>query len=291
MAGRQDLNDLLLGEYSPRQIAERDREKKEKERRRRKRQEARRRLWIAALCAGIFFVYLATDYSHVQDIVVTGNRYLSKEEVMELGALGYESRWALVFPGYVRARLKTNPLVEDAQVRVDPSGSVRIRMTMKKAVAYYGSSGDSRLVFADGSEEKIEGDLYQALAYVPYLKDVDDPQIRALLVEKLGSLPEEVIAGISEIWMFHETYDSQMFRFLMSDGNQVFMNREGISAMEFYYKIAENADQGNSCIMISEDGANAYTRDCEELNAEESAALEADAQSGEESGGQQAEGE
>ena len=273
MANKQVDNDIIFSDMNPEYV------RRQKEEQQRKLEKVRRRQYIQfgtrfllGFCV-VAAIYLFSNVSKIREITISGNPYLSKDYVMELAGINYNTRTVFVFPSYVSARLNSNPLIESSDVVVDGDGTVRIDLTMKKALAYYWNEDAPYIILDTGKEVALDPNLYSTLTSIPMLRSFDTEQQRKALIDELKNLDSQVIEAIAEIWPFTESYDPNMYRFIMSDGNQVFMSKDGISLMSSYYGIAANLEGKKVCLMLNEETNSAYTRSCDELNQEEIDAL------------------
>ena len=273
MAKQQKVDEILFSEFHPEYVRQKEEE------RRKEREKIRRRKLRMVFLRGfaafliLFAIYLCLDISKIREVTVTGNSYLSENYLLKLAGLSSDTRYPFVFPSYVSARLESNPLVEKAEVTVDTERTVRIRLTMKKALGYHFVKEEPYIILAGGEEIKLRQDYYTAMGSIPFLKEFENEEQREALIAGLDKLDPQIISGIAEIWPFVESYDPEMYRFMMNDGNQVFMSKDGIPYMASYYGIASSVGSARTCIMINELTSNAYTRSCKELNEEEAESI------------------
>lgn len=272
MADRGIDNDPSLIVFTPAHAQREERERKRREAEQKRRTRKKKIFWSMVIFVVLFAGYLLLDISCVRDITVKGNSYLSESYIEKLAGISSRTRYVFVFPSYVRSRVTSNPLIEDAQVTLGDDRSVRINVKMKKAAGYFwNEDGSLYILLTNGQEVALDTDFYSALTDMPLLRDFDEQQ-RQQLAKQLDQLPDDVLEQVSEIWPFAETYDPNMVRFVMADGNQAFTSYEGIELMENWFGLAGSMGQTDSCVMLNEDTNSAYTRSCAELDAEEAQA-------------------
>lgn len=266
---KQEVDEILFSEFHPEYVKQKEEERRkerEKIRRRKIRMVFLRGLLVIAV---VFGIYLCLDVSKVREVIFTGNPYLSEDYLAKLAGVSADSRMPFVVPTYISARMESNPLIEKAEVVADTDRTVRIELTMKKALAYYFRNDVPYIILDNGDELKLEQEYYTAMSSIPFIRDFETEEQRANLIRGLSRLDSQILSGIAEIWPFVETYDPYMYRFVMADGNEVFMSKDGIKLMASYYGIAANVGSRKVCLMINESTNNAYTRSCAELNKEE----------------------
>ncbi len=272
---QKEVKETLRNEYDPfTEIHKRDEEKRAKKKEAKKKYRKKFLLCFMIICL-IIVGYFSLDFSKVQNIIVNGNDYLSKEMISDLAGINYESRALLVFPSYVEKHLENSSLVEKATVTVDLDRQVTITVQMKKALGYFWHNDAPYLLLSDGSLVFLANDLNSAITNLPLIKDDTSDHDLKLLTQAMKDLEPKTIAGIAEIWRYQASYDDHMYRFLMNNGNQVFTNFESVSLLENYNNIVSQADLKNSCVILSAATLSGYLRSCEELNNEEKVAKEA----------------
>ncbi len=279
MAQKEVVKETLRNEYDPlTEIRKRDQEKIEEKKKAQNKKHKKFLISLTIVCL-IIAGYFSLDFSKVQNIIVIGNDYLSKEMVSELAGVNYESRAVLVFPSFVEKHLENNPMIEKATITVDMDRQVTIKVAMKKALGYFWHNDAPYILLSDGSSVFLVNDLNSAITNLPLIRDDTSDADLKLLTSAMKDLAPKTIAGIAEIWRYHASYDDHMYRFLMNNGNQVFTNFESVALLENYNNIVSQAGLQNSCVILSAATLSGYLRSCEELNNEEKAALLAEGSS------------
>ena len=273
---QKEVKQPLRNEYDPlTEIHKRDQEKLDRIKKAKK--QHRKKFLVSCLIVCLIIAgYFSLDFSKVQNIIVTGNDYLSKKTITDLAGVNYESRALLIFPSYVEKHLENSKLIEKATVSVDIDRQVTITVEMKKALGYFWHNDAPYILLSDGSLVYLANDLNSTITDLPLIRDDTSDEDLKLLTQAMKDLEPKTIAGIAEIWRYHASYDDHMYRFLMNNGNQVFTNFDSVGLLENYNNIVSQAGLQNSCLILSASTLSGYLRSCEELNNEEKAALEAD---------------
>ena len=75
-------------------------------------------------------------------------------------------------------------------------------------------------------------------------------------------VPAAMISLISEIQQYEVSYDPNMIRLIMHDGNQFFSSYYSMDVLSEYNGIVSNLNKPNSCIYVDEMSKSAYTQLC-----------------------------
>ena len=92
------------------------------------------KVFVLAVLSGFVLIvmgFLMSDASKIRSIQISGNYFLSDEQVLSYSGISENSRYLFVFDSVSEDRLCTNPLIKDAHVRVDRSGIVHIEVLEK----------------------------------------------------------------------------------------------------------------------------------------------------------------
>ena len=271
MVNRPSIDDSIIHEYDPFD----EKRKKQQQRKRRKIQRihvtvARITAIVLTICA-VTGVYFMTEGSKVRSIRVKGNTFFKDEEIMELAKVDYSSRFYLCWSFMLEQRLKANPLIDGVTVRHDTNRTLTITVEEKPCIGYFWEEDEPKILCKDGTVLNMSSRYYSGLSLLPML---DSSLDRKLLVEAFQNVTSLTIANISEVFPYVTTYDKNMFRVLMDDGNQVFVTVQTAVDLNYYLEIQPQLfQQTGACIVfytITEDG---HTRDCAELDKEEQEAL------------------
>ncbi|MDD6467168.1 MAG: FtsQ-type POTRA domain-containing protein [Erysipelotrichaceae bacterium] len=270
----KSVDDRILDQsYDP---FEEERRRKKEQLRRKKR---RRRVRLTRISMALLFVFLVaflyfmSEGSKVKSIRLENDSYLSDEYILTLSKLDYNSRYWLVFSPLVEMRLEHNPCIKNAQVKHVNDHGIVIKIEEEKGIGYYWTE-DLNLVLGNGSIIKMSQEFYSSLKNLPLIKDGTSKEEIDQLVQQMKGVDSKVISHITEIWKYTSSYDADMVRFLMSDGNQVFSSKDSIPLLDNYLRIAKSLKKKNVCLVLDRSTSSAYTKSCATLLEEEKKALE-----------------
>lgn len=241
-----------------------DRIPKLKEARRKK---TNRRL-IFYLC--LFFVliaivvYLQSPLSYVQAVQVTGNQYLTREDIISHAQLTEDVNIWSIRMSDVEARLNELPEVKQAVVKRKLPNKIEIKVEELNKVAYV-NQGEAYYPLLEN------GYLLDSLRIVDYQGDApllfgfSDEEYLMLLVDQLVELPKSITSHISEIYWDPSESNPFTLRLFMNDGFEVIASiRHFSDHMSSYPSIISQLDGEGGVIEIGAGGAIFYTNDHED---------------------------
>ena len=111
-------------------------EKTVKKKKRRKKHYLLRLLIIAAVCVGLYFL-AHIEYFNVDNVVVTGNREISDEEIIKLSGIKTGGNLFDVHPLIAQHKIKKNLYIEDVDVDRKLPDKIEIRITERSGKAQF----------------------------------------------------------------------------------------------------------------------------------------------------------
>lgn len=209
----------------------------------------------------IGLVYFLSDLSNIYRITVTGNEYLKSEEIIELSGLSDQNKFLLVFPSKIEKKLKTNSLIEDADVSLHDGKLVEISVKEKKIVAYAPENGMSVLILEDGERIGLSRQEMYLIANAPFVEGFNEEEM-ATLIRWLSHCERKIIGEISEIHKYPEL-KYQDVELIMRDGNYIFTSVYGMDILNHYFDMRSSyASTQRSCYYFEDISGNAYTSAC-----------------------------
>lgn len=269
----QSIDDRILETaFDP--FEEERKRKKELLRRKKRRKRVRmtRISLVIILVLSVFFLYFMSEGSKVKSIRVENHSYLTDEYILELANLDYNSRYWLVISPIVKMKLESNPCIRKASVKHVNDHGLVVRIEEEKGIGYYWTD-ELNLVLETGKVIEMSKEFYSSLKNLPLIKDGTSKEEIELLVEQMSKVDQKVISNITEIWNYTSSYDANMVRFLMADGNQVFASKDSIPLLTNYLSIAKSIKKKNACLVLDMPTSSAYTKSCSSLIEEEKKAI------------------
>lgn len=201
-------------------------------------------------------VYLFSPYTKVQALICSGNYYYSPQQVYALADLSVDSRTFSHPAGEVEKTLESNPLIESAQVIKDGQ-NLSIAIQEKTIIGYYEQDGANYLVTSANERIPVENETeLRTLVHFPLLVDLPDETIEKIAKETTehpDQLTRTVYEKIAEILPWQESYDKNMLKLVLQDGNTVFTSIPSLFMMSTYQQVLSNLQGENVCLLLDGD--------------------------------------
>ena len=228
-------------------------QRKEQARQKKYRKTKRKLFKLAFFTAAvlIFLGYWNSSASRISNIRVQGNRLLDKKEVMRIAGLDLDTHCALVFTPQVKNRLELNPMISSAQVSHLRHNRIVITVQEKKPVGYRYDEVP-KILFTDGSLVEMNETMTPYIADIPMIIGFTEEKQTSDLAYAFRNVDEEMIGQIAEIQQYTVSYDPNMIRLRMRDGNQFFSSYYSMETLNSYNSIASNLNKPDACIYVDE---------------------------------------
>ncbi len=177
-------------------------------------------------------IYLVLN-SNIKNIVITGTKYLSDEEVLKESKLNDYPSFFLTLDLSIKNNLKKNNLIKDVKVKRKIFNEIELNIKEYKIVLSY----KDKYVMENGKMIDYKNDLR-----VPKLiNNVDDKILKDLAVS-LTDVHEDVLGKISEIEYVPNTYDKGRFLLYMNDSNSVYLTLTKFDKINYYDDVLEQLE-------------------------------------------------
>ncbi|MFR9256623.1 MAG: cell division protein FtsQ/DivIB [Merdibacter sp.] len=212
-----------------------ERLKKTKARRRRTiRRRHRLHLIIALGIVLLILLYFASDLSKVRSLRVEGNRFYSDEQICEMAGVGYDTRY--LRPAFLMENaLKGGSLIEDVQVEKSWNGDIRIKVEEKHVIGYLVQEDAYVLLCSSGEQITLQEDEIGSIVNYPLLNGFSDEQLDSIaqafdeVSEEVGA---ELIERISEILPYETSFNQNMMKIVMRDGNTLYSGYDSVGLLQ-----------------------------------------------------------
>lgn len=211
------------------------------------------------LSAVLFFVLFGAN-AKIKNITVTGSEYFDSNNVIEKSGLSNDSNYYFIISSNIVAKFDDWEIV-DVKVNKLDNYTINIDVSDKNLVGYYTENDQTYIVDKENNSYKYISDYFTAISKLPFINQFD--QGRDLLVEALGELDKSILEEISEIEKYPTSYDENMLKLTMTDGNFTFVNYYSFELLSNYNEIANNIKIDNACIYFDESTKTAYSQKCE----------------------------
>lgn len=188
-----------------------------------RKKKANRRM-ISYIC--IFFclisiiVYLQSPLSKIKKMAVTGNTYLTDQEIIHQSKLTMDTNIWSVNKKETIQKLEKNPIIESAEIKRKLPWTIQIKVTEQPMVGFIENKGKYIPVLENGSvlynraQKNNDGNA-------PVLSGFNDKTFLKQMTAQLQKLPDRISGMISEIHWVPTKKDKSKILLYMNDGNLV----------------------------------------------------------------------
>ncbi len=222
--------------------------------------------WLKALIGFVVIlllsvvVYLFSPATQIQALSCTGNYYYTPQQIYAIADVSINDRTFLHTPSQVKSTLEKNPLIEKATVELDGQ-NMSIQVTEKTIIGYFEQDGFQYLVSSQGERIRMTEELdASTLVHFPLIAKMENDSIADIdeIAKEVRRHPDyltrEVLEKIAEIQPWEESYDKEMLKLILQDGNTVFTSIRSLYMMSAYQQVLTNLQGDNVCFLL--DGAN-----------------------------------
>lgn len=236
-------------------VALEDRIPKLKQQRRRKAN--RRMIFVLSLFFSLIAIiaYIQSPLSHVKNIIVTGNEFYSKEEIIQKTGISHKTNIWKVDKKGTAAKLQRLPEIQQANVQVKLPNVLLIHIREHKRIAYLKKDSFYYLILDNGKVLKSRK-ITSPPVNAPILIDFNEGSVLNELVAELQKLPDEITNSISEIHYSPHKTDRYHISLFMNDGFEVSATIRGFAdKMAHYPSILSQLDPKKKGIIDLEVGS------------------------------------
>lgn len=192
----------------------------------------------------------------IRNIIVTGNSYLTDQEIIEIAEIQEYPSFVLSFSQLLENKLEGNPWIKRAKVSRKFGGVIEISVEENEPL--FEQVESQILVLSDGTEIS-KNDL--GTPVVGLLNYVPDTKYESFL-KQMGKINTSIRYLISEITYLPNGQDKDRFLLYMNDGNYVYLTLTKFQNINYYEQVLEQLggkkgilylDSGNH-FQIMEDG-------------------------------------
>lgn len=256
----EEIDDILYDDVEAKYLALQNKKKNRKKKRR------KRRLVIFAIILVIGCLYFSSDVSKVKSLEVNGNVFYTKDAVLKEAQLSYNTRYIVIPKIYIEWKLKQDPLIEDVEVHKNMNGAIAITIREKTIVGYFIEDGKNYVLLEDGSKTLIKSKYLSSIVNFPLIDGFNEKQRKNLakaFSNDKQSVKPEIIRMISEIVPYETSYDTNMAKIIMQDGNVIYTSYESIPLLNSYLETLGGLKKDHACLWPDINTGSIQSLDCE----------------------------
>ena len=214
-----------------------------------------------------FFVYFFSTDSHVKVLSCKDNYYLSDSEVYDLAKVSTKTRIYLVPSILLEKRVEKMPFVDSCKVSKQ-NRKLTFNIHEKCIIGYYVKNNKNYALSLDGSSIEIEEQYLNTIVHFPLLSNFTAKQRKQLSVQFQKSrkvLTQDLIEKIAEIVPYKSSYDKNMLKITMQDGNIVYTNLKSIKMLSKYQSVLTKLKGQSVCLVLDSTHSAIEKVNCEDL--------------------------
>ena len=224
------------------------------------------RLFIVGIIIGFIIVlltYFNSSYAKVYRVSVNGNYLLTREEIVDLAGIDSESNFLFVRTSKIAKKLKSNPMIKEANVKLLNDRIVEVEIDEYKLIGYTARGDKAHFILDNGELIEANAQNLKYISSIPLIEGFNDEQLKMIL-DDFKNIDRDLINQISEIHRFPFSYDENMLEVIMKDGNYVFLSSSGLDLLNQYYDVASSLDNPKEdiCLYFDEVTNTGFTSAC-----------------------------
>lgn len=181
------------------------------------------------LIVAIFFIYNLISSLPVKNIYITGNTYLTDQEIIELAKLENYPSFIKTNSTTIKKNIEKNKLIKHAKITKKFFGIVEITVE-ENNILFRKYDDDTKVILDNGSEvvdDKYSYSVPKLLNYVP------DTKYKSFM-KGMNQVTENIKIQISEITYLPNEQDKDRFLLYMNDGNYVYLTLTKFKQINYY---------------------------------------------------------
>lgn len=208
---------------------------------------------VFLIVIGLLF-YIVTPLSTMTSVAISGNTSLTTEEVYGLAEVEVGSKMYFINPAEIANTLEHSPLITDAVVSKEGFNTLNIHITEQHTVAYVPGSDGFYPVKSNGYMmlEPVDVPINGPIIYH------FDADTLPLIVTSLGTLDQEILRTISEIYARPSGESNARIQMFMNDGQQVIASLSTLSDKISYYTSIRSEIENSSDGLIDLEVGNSF---------------------------------
>ena len=215
-----------------------------------------------------FTIYYFSFDAKAHVLVCSGNYYLTDSQVYELANVSMNSRIYLT-PNFIyEKRIEKMPLVDQAKVQKN-KGRLKIQIQEKNVIGYYVKKNKNYMLTMDNESIPIEEKYLKLIIHFPLLNGFTASQrkeICAQFKKNKKVLSRSVIEKIAEMVPYKTSYDKNMIKMTMQDGNVVYTSLSSLVMMAKYQAMLTQLKGENVCLLLDASNSAIEKIDCSDLS-------------------------
>lgn len=219
-----------------------------------------------------FIVYCLSFDSKAHILSCEGNYYLTDSQIYDLAKVSTNTRVILTSDAILENRVYDMPLVKKVNV-TRSDGKISFDVTEKVVIGYYVKNDKNYMLTTDNESIPIEEEYLKTIIHFPLLSDFSAKQrkqICEVFKENEDLLTRSVIEKIAEMVPYKTSFDKNMIKMTMQDGNVVYTSISSLPMMANYQAMLTKLQGESVCLQLDADNSAIEKVDCSEFGGKKS---------------------
>ena len=230
-------------------------------------------IFIYTICFVLasFFIYYFSFESRVKILSCSGNHFFTDQQIYDMANVDLSSRTMFASQNAMIRRIMENPLIKEAEVK-KYKDKISFHISEKVIIGYYIKDGKYYLVCNDTSRVELDSQYKDNLIHLPLIQGFSDTQINNICHEfkKYDKyLTQDIVEKISEIVPYKTSFDKNMLKITMQDGNFVYSRFEDLLMMARYESMLTDLEGNSVCLVLDAENSVIVKTSCEYMNMTE----------------------
>lgn len=198
---------------------------------------------LLSIILGIAFLIYYALILPVKNIYISGNEFVSDNEIMTLSTLDKYPSFLLTKSNDIKKKIEKNPYIQSVKVKKKLGNIIELKIQEKRPICLI----SEQVLLENGS---TLNNTYN-LSDIPTLtNDIEDKKTKEKFAKRFATVDRNILRQISEIEYQPVEVDKERFLLYMNDGNLVYISLTKISNLNKYNQIKDKLENHLATIYL-----------------------------------------
>ena len=227
-----------------------------------KRRVRRLRVFLILLIAAALGAYFYSPYSRLQTIHISGNHFISNEEIQQAMNCDEDSIRLFCWSSAIKERVNKIPGIKSVAVEKSIFDGLTVSITESAPIAYQMQEGSAKVIFDNGTMKDIsDSELIRKVQSLPQLSQFNDEEILKQFAENFAQVDESVRTQLSDIMFEPQESDPLRVKLLSDDNKESYVRIDDMVYQLQYYNTVVSQNSENCYFDFL--GGHVYQRACD----------------------------
>lgn len=216
------------------------------------------------------FLYAYSFESKTHFLKSEGNMYYTDQEIFDAAKINSDTRIWLTPNLWIQYHLSKKDMIDN--VRVEKNGdALTLQIEEKIGIGYFVEKNETYILTIQNEEIPVsEKELKRVVLLYPMLNGFSKKERERLAQTILSEedFPCQIFQKISVISPYENSFDKNMVKMQMNDGNTIFCSLRSFHMLPKYEKIVGKLDESYACVFLDGTNNNIVKSDCASFDQE-----------------------